>query len=631
MSHYSAVSSRDLSQPAGLIARLSIALMGGVLIFAILLGAAATAFDYYYTGKIYPGITAAGLDLSGQHPAEAAALLRQRFDYPERGRILLRDGDKIWLASPAQLGFHLDPQATAMAAYQLGRYDSALARLTSQFKAWYFGTIIPPQFIFDERTAQSYLAGVASQTDLPTIEASLSVSGTDVMVRPGQVGRTLDIHTTVDALRTQLQSLRDGEIPLVIHESPPAILNVDEQAALARQILSAPLTLTLPGAEEEDPGPWTFEPDALALMLTIERVPAPAGDTYQVGLQTDMLRSFLEGLAPQLLRYRENARFIFNDDTRQLEVIQPSVTGRSLAVEATIASINQKLLAGEHEVSLELVITPPVVSDEATAEELGITEQVSVHTSYFYGSSGARIQNIQTASARFHGMLVPPGATFSMAEVLGTISLDEGYAEALIIFGGRTIQGVGGGVCQVSTTLFRTAFLGGYPIVERHPHAYRVGYYEQRPGGGYDAKLAGLDATVFVPMVDFKFTNDTPHWLLMETYVNAGARTLTWKFYSGSDGRTVDWRTTGPQNVVKPPEPLYEEDPSLSKGEVKQVDWEAEGADVTVTRTVMRNGEVYIEDTISTHYLPWRAVFQYGPGTEGMPPGGNQGGRDEDE
>jgi vancomycin resistance protein YoaR len=203
-----------------------------------------------------------------------------------------------------------------------------------------------------------------------------------------------------------------------------------------------------------------------------------------------------------------------------------------------------------------------------------------------------------------------------MAEVLGDVSLDNGYAEALIIFGDRTVEGVGGGVCQVSTTLFRTVFLAGYPVTERHSHAYRVGYYEQTAGGQINSDLAGLDATVFVPIVDFKFVNDTSNWLLMETYVNERARKLTWKFYSTSDGRSVEWDTSGLQNVVAPPPPKYIENPKLDSGEMKQIDWEVEGADVTVTRVVYRNGEVYFQDQFSTHYEPWRAIYEYGPGTE---------------
>ena len=168
----------------------------------------------------------------------------------------------------------------------------------------------------------------------------------------------------------------------------------------------------------------------------------------------------------------------------------------------------------------------------------------------------------------------------------------------------------------MSTTLFRTVFFGGFPIVERHPHAYRVGYYEQVSGGGINQNFAGLDATVFVPVVDFKFINDTPYWLLMETYVNPASRSLTWKFYSTSDGRTVEWDTSGVQNVVEPEDPLYEENSELSEGTIKQVDWAADGADVTVTRTVYRDGGVYFSDQVITHYMPWRAVYQYGPGTD---------------
>jgi vancomycin resistance protein YoaR len=203
-----------------------------------------------------------------------------------------------------------------------------------------------------------------------------------------------------------------------------------------------------------------------------------------------------------------------------------------------------------------------------------------------------------------------------MGSVLGDVSLENGFAEALIIYGGRTIKGVGGGVCQVSTTLFRTVFFAGFPIVERYSHAYRVSYYEMNASGSVDPTLAGMDATVYFPLVDFKFQNDTPYWLLMETYVDVGARTITWKLYSTSDDRSVTWDTTGPANVVPAPSPLFEENPELKEDQIKQVDYAAQGADVTVTRTVWRGGQVYFTDEIQTHYQPWQAVCQYGPGTE---------------
>jgi hypothetical protein len=97
----------------------------------------------------------------------------------------------------------------------------------------------------------------------------------------------------------------------------------------------------------------------------------------------------------------------------------------------------------------------------------------------------------------------------------------------------------------------------------------------------------------------------------METYM--GSSSLTWKFYSTSDGRSVTYDTTGPTNIASAPSPLFEENPELGKNEMKQVDWAANGADVSVNRTVWKNGAIYFQDTVSTHYEPWQAICQYGP------------------
>ncbi|HLA98262.1 MAG TPA: VanW family protein [Anaerolineales bacterium] len=607
---------RPISLPApGPLPQIFLTLVGGFALFVLLLASFTVGYGLYFAGRIYPGLSVAGTDLSGLTLEDASAQLAQKLSYPENGRIIFQ-GEQIWIAKPSELGLYLDPQTSALAAYNFGRQGGYLSRLASRFRAWNSGIDLPPLLIYDQRVAYRYVSSIAAQLFIPTREATLSITGTEVVAVPGQVGRMVDIEATLAPLEAQLRSLADGLLPVVIRDAPPQILDASQQAEIARRILSAPLSIQIEGTQEGDPGPWVFDQQTLAGMVTIGRLETPEGARYQVGLNAESLRGFLQGIAAELERQPENARFIFNDETRQLEVIQPAVIGRRLNVDATILAINQQVAEGQHTISLAFDYQDPAVLDNATAEQLGIRELIRSESSFFYGSSAARIQNIQTSASRFHGVLVPPGATFSMGEVLGDVSLDNGYAEALIIFGNRTIQGVGGGVCQVSTTLFRTVFFSGYPINERHPHAYRVSYYEQTASGNVNPKFAGLDATVFVPVVDFKFTNDTPYWLLMETYVNVGARRLTWKFYSTSDGRTVDWDTTGLQNVVEAPEPLYQENPDLDKGEIKQVDWAADGADVTIYRTVNRGDQVYLQDTFSTHYLPWRAVYEYGPGTK---------------
>ncbi len=596
--------------------QLLIALTGGVALFFLLVLSGAIIFGSIYSGRIYPNIRVGGVDLSGMTIEQARQRLEEEILFPQSGKILLQDGARIWTVAPSEVGFFLDAQASAVAAYSVGREGALFSRLFRPLQVWLGGASLSPRVTYDERKALAALQKIAAEIDVAVVEAALQIQDLEVQALPGRVGRSLDVEASLVALRNQLLTLTDGVVVLVVKEQPPEILDVSTQAETLRAILSSPLILQLPSSGEKENLQWRYEPSDLVRMLSIERVRTASGATYQIGLQKQVLQAQLKKIAKEIDRAPENAHFIFNDETRQLELIQAAVIGRTLNLEKSLQQIEQKLLAGEHRIELVIDTTEPAIGDSVRAEELGIRELVSSYTSYFYGSSGSRIQNIQIAADRFHGVLVAPGETFSMAEKLGDVSLDSGYAEALIIFGDRTIKGVGGGVCQVSTTLFRTAFFGGFPIIERHSHAYRVSYYEQTRSGGIDTNLAGLDATVFVPVVDFKFKNDTPYWLLMETYVNAPARTLTWKFYSTSDGRVVDWQTSGLQYIVEPPDPLFQENPELAPNEIRQVDWAAEGADVTILRTVYKDGEIYFQDRFFTHYLPWRAVYEYGLGTD---------------
>ncbi|CAG1011721.1 Vancomycin B-type resistance protein VanW [Anaerolineales bacterium] len=592
------------------------ALIGGFILFAGIVFAWTVGYQLAFAGRIFPGVSVAGVDVSGLSPNDAALKLSQTLSFPITGKILFRAGDRVWVASPAELGMVFDPSASALAAYNYGRSGGLFKALARQVGAGGIGADVPPVLIFDQRVAYAYLQNIAAQVDQPVVEASLQVDGTNVVTQPGQVGRLLNLDATLVYLGAQLQSFRDGEVPLVIHEAKPKLLDVSSQADAARRILSQPLTVFVPNAGDSDPGPWTYDIPVIANMLKVNVVENNGESEMQVGLDLAALQRSLGELKVYVDRYPANARFVFNDDTGQIEPISASTVGRVMDVDASMKAINDALLRGEHNVPLAVVEQQPAVSDTAVGADLGVTQEIAAYTSYFYGSSSERIQNIVAASEQFHGVLVAPGETFSMGNSLGDVSLENGFAEALIIYGGRTIKGVGGGVCQVSTTLFRTVFYAGFPVVERYSHAYRVSYYEKTRSGDVDPNLAGLDATVYFPLVDFKFINDTPYWMLMETYVDVGARTLTWKLYSTPDGRSVTWETTGPTNVVPPPNPVFEENSELEPDQIKQVDYPAQGADVDVTRTVWRDGQVYFTDEFKTHYQPWAAVCQYGPGTE---------------
>jgi vancomycin resistance protein YoaR len=559
----------------------------------------------------------AGMDLTNMTPEQAATALNQRLTYPNSGKVVFRYGNTLWVATPAELGMVFDAGTSIQQAYNIGRQGGWFTALAGQLNAWQGGLELKPVILFDERVAHGYLQNIAAQIDQPVLETDLYLNGTEVVYTQGQTGRLLNVDTTLANLLTQLSTFQDGEVQLVVEEQYPMVLDASAQVETLRQILSAPLTLSIADAQPGDPGPWTIEPSLLAGMLSVGRVQTGTSWQYLVSADAQVLEQFLGQIAPLVDRSPQNARFYFDDATRELVRTQSALVGRRLDIAASTEAVQTGLLNGEHNIAIALATALPEVGNDATGQSLGVTELVYSETTYFRGSSNARLQNIDTAAKQFYGLLIPPNTTFSMGDVLSDISLDNGYAEALIIYNGRTITGVGGGVCQVSTTLFRTAFFAGYPIVERHAHAFRVFYYEQRPVSGTDNLLAGLDATVYFPLVDLKFTNDRPYWLLMETYFNRQESSLTWKFYSTKDGRTVQWQNLGLRNVTPAPEPVFEESADLAPGTCRQMDYPADGADITVSRAVYNaSGQMIINDNIQTQYEPWRAVYQYGPGTE---------------
>lgn len=255
-------------------------------------------------------------------------------------------------------------------------------------------------------------------------------------------------------------------------------------------------------------------------------------------------------------------------------------------------------------IKVPIVIIKPAVTNE-NVNSFGISEIIGEGTSLFQHSIENRIFNISLATSRLNGILIAPGDVFSFNKAVGDISGFTGYKQAYVIQNGKTVLGDGGGVCQVSTTLFRAALNAGLPIVERNAHAYRVGYYEQDSG-------PGIDATVYSPSVDFKFKNDTKNYILIQSYADTTNLRLTFDLYGSKDDREVS--ITKPVILSQTPAsaPLYQDDPTLPKGTIRQVDFSADGASVYFTRTVKKDGKIAFTDKFTSNYRPWQAIFLRG-------------------
>jgi len=322
-------------------------------------------------------------------------------------------------------------------------------------------------------------------------------------------------------------------------------------------------------------------------------------------LVSETLERFAESVdvAPQ------DALFDFKDG--RVTTFKPGVPGKRL--NRDIARIQLENLfpdipyTQKHIYALSLVvdaITPDVSTGKANS--YGIKERIGHGYSEFSGSIPGRIHNVELAAKKLHGVLIAPGEIISYNKIMGDISASTGWQAAYIIKDGRTVLGDGGGVCQGSTTLFRAAMDAGLPILERQAHAYRVHYYED---GGYKP---GIDATVFAPSVDLKIKNDTASHILIQSTVDTSKKTLAIDIYGTSDGRKSQILNHQISNQSPAPPPLYQDDPTLPKGVVKQVDWAASGAKSVFTYQVTRGTETLINQQIVSNFRPWQAVYLRG-------------------
>ncbi len=326
----------------------------------------------------------------------------------------------------------------------------------------------------------------------------------------------------------------------------------------------------------------------------------------------DEFENLIHPLQEKAYKDAVDAQFIIENN--KVTTFKESEDGIQLDVEAARTFMNDNLVkavkSGESK-DFRLAIPAIVLKPDITTEEansFGIVEEIGSGTSLFQHSIPNRIHNVKLAASRISGILVKPGEEFSFVKHLGDVSKATGYATAYIIQNGRTVLGDGGGVCQVSTTLFRAILNSGLPITERRAHAYRVSYYEED-------SPAGLDATVFYPSVDLKFVNDTGNYILIQSELDPIELRLTYTLYGKKDGRVTTVTKPIVSGITAPPPPLYQDDPSLPKGTTKQVDWSAAGATSVFQRIVKdKSGKVMIDEKYVSRYAPWKAVFLVGTG-----------------
>jgi vancomycin resistance protein YoaR len=567
-----------------------------MLIFGLLI------YQIFFLDRVHLGIQIGGVPAGTLTRPQIKQIVIHQAEGLLRRQITLVSQEGTWTFTAAELGARVDIEQTVNQAFEVGRQGGFFSDLQIQYQTMQQPANIEPVIRFDSGPANIALTNLAEALNRPPQQAQLILNDDlSLTVIPSEIGQSLDLETTREAIRKAIVLRGQASIDLVFHYIDPTVTEVEPARQQVEQLLNQPFTFSFRDKI------WSLGPEYLAPLISFTEEIDKSGTGRVVAVMNSApLYTYFDNLAFEINQPPINAWFDLDVSTWTLHPIIASQNQHTLDIESAVEmTVAQLYGPAQHQLTLPVTIHPPAVSME-NVEQLDIRELISSNTTYFKGSSAERMQNIAVSASKFHGLVIPPDGIFSFNEHLGDVNAANGFVESLIIKGDRTAVGIGGGVCQVSTTAFRVAFFGGFEIVERWAHGYRVSWYET-------GSAPGLDATIYSPTVDFKFRNDTDNFLLIQTETDLIAGTVTFSFYGTSSNRTVIVSDPVEANLVRHGDPIYEVDATLKPGQVKQVDWAKDGVDVTVYRTVLEGDTVIHQDTIFSRYSPWRAIYKIGP------------------
>lgn len=605
----------------------------GLIVVALIL--TTVTWQFWHASRIFTGVRVAGVPIGNMTRIEAVNHLNRKLQpYPLAPVSLTHDGQKWPLtgltanagtATNVNVVTTVDFVSAVNRAYLVGRDESTIQQLQDQLLALLIGINVEPAVAFNRAQLRHAISIAAVQVHQPA-RPSREIDGVQV---PGQEGIAVDVESTLaglmETLNTELGSSTTIEAPFVVQRVPAEPLRPDTGTNGATNgAATAAVNDSLVGGTEVDstatlPSILLKDNNGTTIAIDAAAVDELVFSLNPLRIDQEALAARLAGWAEQVNVEPRDARLQFNPSTGTINILQTSMVGRALDIGATTQAVNQALESAMGSVNTlgdapSIIETDLVVRSVAPAvdvnqiPQLGIRELVASGTTYFGGSSAARIRNIEVAASKFEGVVIPPGEIFSFNELVEDVSAANGFEDSLIIWGDQTAVGVGGGVCQVSTTIFRAAYEAGLPIVERYNHGYVVSWYGE----------PGLDATIYTPTVDFRFRNDTDAHLLVDPIVDSANGVMTFNLYGTKPNRQVIINEPVVSEIKAPEPPVYKVDEELATGIQEQVEWEKEGKTVEVTRTIIQDGEAR-EDTITSTYQPWQAVILVGPGTLAEP------------
>ncbi len=538
------------------------------------------------SGTLPGGTTIDGVAVGGMTKAAAVALLESRAATVARTPVTFTAGDQRFAIKPGELGVSADWEAAVDTAAQRGDGISVLRGFRRLYLSATGNHLVAPVDSYD--AAVSYEVGVLAATvDQPHHEAKLVRRGASFVAVAAQAGQTLDRTAAATVVVAALGGLSRANVALPVQSDAPTVTTADlaGQAALARRIVSAPVTLKL--------GTTRIQVSQAQLAAMLRLPSSPSGTPLIGGTAAD---TYFANLSHTVNQAPKSAGFAVSGAHVRLV---PSVPGRTLDVPRTADSLLAAAERTQNRVATLAVGTVSGGRTTAQAKAMGITGLVSSYET-FYGGIENRIHNVELVARLIDKHYIAPGATFSFNQATGERSVAKGFVEAPVIINGELETGLGGGVCQVSTTVFNAAFEGGLPITDRTNHALYIDHYP-----------LGRDATVDYPDIDLKFVNDTGHWLLLRTFV--GPSSLVVSLYGTPQHRKVVAQST-PLRTVSPMPVKHKTDLGLAPGEQEVAQYGQPATTTSVEREVYApNGKLLSDSTWVSNYEALPQIVLIGP------------------
>lgn len=564
--------------------------------------------------RIFPDVTVADVPVGGMPIPQAAVALSERARAIESSPITFSYKDQSWTATLRDVGVSIDENEALARAVAYGREDSALHRLRSAVALVRSGEQLAMPISLDYQQLNRWFDEIDRGLGTPPRNASVEIQGSNVVIVPEVDGVSVDRDRARAEVESQLLNLTPIKAELPVSTKIATIRATDLEPArqLLLRAMSTPIEVTSAG------GLWTLPTTDLAQFLRqdveLEQSGAPA---IRLGLDREKLAAWLdERLGAAIETEPVDAEVGWNGE--RLVSVEPSIDGVRLDAAKLAERVESSFFGNGGTVEAPVTYVKPTI-DSANLDKLGITTLLGTGGSNYSGSNDGRATNVALGATLLNGTLIPPGGEFSFNGAIGVINEEKGFVEAQVISGEAIGRDIGGGICQVSTTMFRAAYLAGLPITEWWPHRFRIGFYE------YDGWPPGLDASILQPTedpatwADFKFENPSSSWMLVESWTD-GVNVVV-NIYGPDLGYKVD--STGPtwgdKTQMLPPKEVV--DPELAPGTVTLSQTAGIGEELSQYRVVRdRNGEVLWERSFYTKYFPRGDVWTVSPDMKGQAP-----------